>query len=78
MKRPPLRTLWAVRRLGQLAVLALLLPLQGLAGTVLTREFESKALGRSWSYAIYLPDGYAGAALRYPVLFLLHGNGGNR
>ena len=48
------------------------------AGTVVTREFVSKALGRPWAYAVYVPDGYASAALRYPVLYLLHGNGGHK
>ena len=48
------------------------------AGTILSREFDSPALQRTWSYAIYLPDGYETSNLRYPVLYLLHGNGGNR
>lgn len=47
------------------------------AGIVVAREFRSAALDRSWKYAIYLPSGYDAAALRYPALYLLHGNGGN-
>ncbi|MDM0115913.1 alpha/beta hydrolase-fold protein [Variovorax sp. J22R133] len=42
-------------------------------------EFKSNVLGRSWTYNVYLPTGYdANAKLRYPVLYLLHGNGGDR
>jgi len=48
-----------------------------LAGVVVTREFKSTALDRSWKYAVYLPTGYEASALRYPALYLLHGNGGN-
>lgn len=47
------------------------------AGIVVSREFQSAALERNWSYAMYLPDGYESSNLRYPVLYLLHGNGGN-
>jgi enterochelin esterase-like enzyme len=47
------------------------------AGVVVAREFRSSALDRNWSYAVYLPDGYDTSNLRYPVLYLLHGNGGN-
>ncbi len=38
----------------------------------------SKALGREVGYCIYLPPGYATeAARRYPVIYNLHGAGGN-
>jgi enterochelin esterase-like enzyme len=47
------------------------------ASTVATREFRSTALGRQWTYAVYLPAGYDTPTLRYPVLYLLHGHGGN-
>lgn len=36
----------------------------------------SPALGRPIPYALYLPDGHD-AGGRYPVLYLLHGHGGN-
>ena len=42
----------------------------------MSREFDSPALQRKWSYAVYLPDGYETSTLRYPVLYLLHGHGG--
>jgi S-formylglutathione hydrolase FrmB len=57
---------------------ALLLSLAATAGTVVEREFRSAALDRAWKYAVYLPDGYDSAGLAYPVLYLLHGNGGSR
>jgi enterochelin esterase-like enzyme len=48
-----------------------------LAGEVTLRSFNSKALNAEYRYTVYLPDGYESNRLRYPVLFLLHGNGGN-
>jgi S-formylglutathione hydrolase FrmB len=47
-----------------------------LASDVVTREFASPALGRAWSYSVYLPTGYDTEDLDYPVVYLLHGNGG--
>ena len=42
------------------------------------RTFPSKALGRDVGYCIYLPPGYAtDAARRHPVIYNLHGAGGN-
>jgi enterochelin esterase-like enzyme len=37
----------------------------------------SKHLGRSFPYLVYLPDGYQRSGMRYPVLYLLHGAGGD-
>jgi enterochelin esterase-like enzyme len=37
----------------------------------------SKALGRRMPYLVYLPDGYARGQDLYPVLYLLHGAGGD-
>ncbi|MFL9896027.1 alpha/beta hydrolase-fold protein [Paraburkholderia sp. RL17-383-BIF-A] len=48
-----------------------------LASTVISRSFYSDALGRDWSYTIYLPTGYRHDAGRLPVLYLLHGNNGD-
>lgn len=47
------------------------------AGEITLRKMESKALAADYPYTIYLPDGYQSGQLRYPVLYLLHGNGGN-
>lgn len=49
----------------------------GAASVIVEREFDSGALARSWRYTVYLPDGYEQTSLSYPVLYLLHGNGGN-
>jgi enterochelin esterase-like enzyme len=48
-----------------------------LASTVVSRSFHSDALGRDWSYTVYLPTGYRHDAPRLPVLYLLHGNNGD-
>lgn len=55
--------------------LALAFSLPAAASSVITREFDSAALQRKWSYAVYLPDGYETSNLKYPVLYLLHGHG---
>lgn len=50
------------------------------AGTVLHESLDSKALGHAYNYTVYLPDDYAkksAACQRYPVLYLLHGAGGD-
>jgi S-formylglutathione hydrolase FrmB len=47
------------------------------AGEIRTEAFPSKALGRDMRYAIYLPDGYQNGRRQYPVLYLLHGAGGD-
>jgi enterochelin esterase-like enzyme len=59
------------------AIVVLLVAHGALAGDLVTREFESRALGRSWSYSVYLPEAYGTSNLDYPVVYLLHGNGGN-
>jgi len=59
------------------ALIILSLAPEALAGDVVTREFTSRALDRNWSYTVYLPNGYETSDLAYPVLYLLHGNGGN-
>jgi S-formylglutathione hydrolase FrmB len=58
-----------------LVALALAFSLPAAASSVITREFDSAALQRKWSYAVYLPDGYETSNLKYPVLYLLHGHG---
>jgi enterochelin esterase-like enzyme len=47
------------------------------AGELRSESFASKALGRDMSYNVYLPDGYRAGRLHYPVLYLLHGAGGD-
>jgi enterochelin esterase-like enzyme len=58
------------------ALLALCTLAPAFASTIVTREFDSPALGRKWSYVVYLPSGYESSNLHYPVLYLLHGHGG--
>lgn len=47
------------------------------AGEITAHSFQSETLGEAYPYTIYLPDGYEDGALIYPVLYLLHGNGGD-
>jgi enterochelin esterase-like enzyme len=46
------------------------------AGVVERVEFDSKVTGGTRPASVYLPPGYS-AATKYPVLYLLHGIGGN-
>jgi enterochelin esterase-like enzyme len=48
------------------------------AGTVVSQKFQSPTLNREWVYNVYLPDGYDSGKLRYPVMYLLHGNGADQ
>lgn len=47
-------------------------------GTVLEQVAESRALGRPLPYAVYLPEEALEGGQRLPVLYLLHGYGGDR
>ncbi|WP_233868179.1 alpha/beta hydrolase [Paraburkholderia adhaesiva] len=60
-----------------LSTLGAALSLPASASTIATRTFHSAALGRDWSYVVYLPTGYSANSTRYPVLYLLHGNNGD-
>lgn len=48
-----------------------------IAGTVLHESLPSATLGRDYRFTVYLPDGYDGSGLRYPVVYLLHGANGD-
>jgi len=51
---------------------------QPTAGGILREEtLSSAALGRDMKYRVLLPNGYDTSPKRYPVLYLLHGLGGN-
>ncbi len=55
-----------------------LFPLRtAVASEILSRKMASKLLAADYPYNLYLPDGYRAGSRRYPVLYLLHGNGGN-
>ncbi|AXF16681.1 alpha/beta hydrolase [Paraburkholderia caledonica] len=60
-----------------LAVLCAACGASSSASTVTNRSFHSSALGRDWSYTLYLPTGYRPDAARIPVIYLLHGNNGD-
>jgi poly(3-hydroxybutyrate) depolymerase len=47
------------------------------AGEVFLETFKSTAIGRDYAYTVYLPDAYKSGAQKFPVLYLLHGAGGN-
>ena len=40
-------------------------------------SFRSNAIGAEIGYNVYLPSGYAESDIRYPVIYFLHGSGGN-
>ena len=48
------------------------------AGEVFLETFKSRAIGRDYAYTVYLPDAYKGDTRKFPVLYLLHGAGGNQ
>jgi enterochelin esterase-like enzyme len=49
-----------------------------LLGFLLDDHFDSAIIGRNFAYRIYLPPDYLSApSRRYPVLYMLHGAGGN-
>lgn len=47
------------------------------AQNLTTKEFYSTELKRNWRFNLYLPPGYDTLDRKYPVLYLLHGSGGN-
>jgi enterochelin esterase family protein len=47
-------------------------------GAVQTLTYESESLEREREVILYLPPGYDGGSDRYPVLYLLHGAGGDQ
>src|SRR5690242_15534985 len=46
-------------------------------GAVQRIEYPSKSINKARQAIVYLPPGYEGGADRYPVLYLLHGAGGD-
>jgi S-formylglutathione hydrolase FrmB len=47
------------------------------AGRIEAATFTSAALGVDKRYRVYLPGGYGDSGARYPVIYLLHGLGGD-
>jgi S-formylglutathione hydrolase FrmB len=58
------------------AAISMMAPALGIAGELAHDGFYSAVLGRKVALDVYLPDGYAQGA-KYPVIYLLHGAGGN-
>jgi len=46
---------------------------ESLVVTSVSTSFRSRALGEPLHFVAYLPPGYATSALRYPVIYFLHG-----
>jgi enterochelin esterase family protein len=46
-------------------------------GVVQRLEYQSESIARAREAVVYLPPGYDGGTDRYPVLYLLHGAGGD-
>ena len=59
------------------ACMAIMLSASAFAGEVFLETFRSEALGRDYKYTIYLPDSYKNDSKKYPILYLLHGAGGD-
>ncbi|MCF8295789.1 MAG: esterase family protein [Bacteroidales bacterium] len=57
----------------------LLLPLLVLSQSqvLISQQIDSKILHQPKLYSVYLPDGFASSTKQYPVLYLLHGLGGD-
>lgn len=47
------------------------------ASEVVADSFKSSTLERDYRMQVYLPDGYNEKSQAYPVIYLLHGAGGN-
>ncbi|TCT09795.1 alpha/beta hydrolase [Paralcaligenes ureilyticus] len=47
------------------------------AGEIVSDKLDSPILGRSLPFTIYLPDGYYESFDKFPVVYLLHGSGGD-
>jgi len=47
------------------------------AGEVVSDKLASKALGATLPFTVYLPDGYYDSFDKFPVVYLLHGSGGD-
>ena len=63
-----------MRKFFYLTVFFLLLPaFSAMAGKVVTDSLESKVLGASVKYNVYLPSGFDKSDKQYPVIYMLHG-----
>ena len=65
---------WLRRAAG---ALALCLGGAAFGGELFSDSVRSAVLGSELRFTVYLPDGYKDSATRYPVVYLLHGAGGD-
>ncbi|MGE0699109.1 MAG: alpha/beta hydrolase [Hyphomicrobiaceae bacterium] len=66
-----------LRFLGAMIALMAVLATARAESVVLSDSMPSPVLKRPFPMTVYLPDGYERGGLRYPVLYLLHGAGGD-
>lgn len=60
-----------------MGVLAMGVATAALSGELFSDSVPSTALGRDLKFTVYLPDGYKDAPGKFPVVYLLHGAGGD-
>jgi S-formylglutathione hydrolase FrmB len=65
------------RYTASLGLAMLIVSAQVCAGEVVGDKVESAALGASLPFTVYLPDGYHDSFDKFPVVYLLHGSGGD-
>ena len=75
MRQPRVRV--AALTVGIVVVAAGAMAVTAQGPVLQTVEVESTAVKRTMRYNIVLPQGYDSSSQRYPVLYLLHGLGGN-
>jgi enterochelin esterase-like enzyme len=74
----PVTSLLPQRSEAPAAVVADMAPVEPSQPYVVKKTLWSEALGREMPYQVYLPSGYeTNTVERYPVLFMLHGLGGD-
>ncbi len=74
----PSKSRFLVSMFGAAALLSAAIVQPAIASEVYADAAPSAALGRDVRFTVYLPDGYPnGSAAPYPVIYLLHGAGGD-
>jgi S-formylglutathione hydrolase FrmB len=71
---------YVAAHLGAMAIIVaicLLSSQTAVAGELQHKSVASTALHRDMTFTVYVPDGYQTSDLHYPVLYLLHGAGGD-
>lgn len=59
------------------SVLSVCVSTSAVCGEILSDSVKSAVLGRNLNFTVYVPDGYKDAPGTFPVVFLLHGAGGD-